>query len=143
MLRPEIRRWYGVKHRHLRSELIALLGPICQKCKREHPRINLAHLAHDVTDVERVTLLCPSCHAKYDARQRHAMTRRTLARRRGQLWFNAALEFAPFASWEIPELVRDAAIQQPLFPPSEPARARDDWQLTSAIAVSRFRCENM
>ena len=91
-------------------------GPICQKCKREHPRINLARLTHDATDVESVTLFCPSCHAKYDARQRHAMTRRTLARRRGQLWFNAALEYAPFAIWEIPEAVRDAAIQQPLFP---------------------------
>src|ERR1035441_4135084 len=96
MLRPEIRRWYGAKHRRRRSELIALLGPICQKCKREHPRINFAHLTHDATDVESVTLFCPSCHAKYDARQRHAMTRRTLARRRGQLWFNAALEYAPF-----------------------------------------------
>jgi hypothetical protein len=116
MLRPEMRRWYGAKHRRLRSELIERLGPICQNCKREHPKINLAHLTHDVTDVDSVTLLCPRCHAKHDARQRHAMTRRTLARRRGQLWFNAALEYAPFASWEIPESIRDAAIQQPLFP---------------------------
>ena len=50
MLRPEIRRWYGAKHKRLRSDLIALLGPICQKCKREHPRINLVHLTHDVTE---------------------------------------------------------------------------------------------
>jgi hypothetical protein len=87
-------------------------------CKREHPRINLAHLTHDVTDVESVTVLCPTCHAKYDAGQRYAMTRRTLARRRGQLWFNAALEYALFASWEIPESVHDAAIQLPLSLPS-------------------------
>jgi hypothetical protein len=118
MLRLAVRSWYGAKHKRLRSELIARLGRICQKCHQEHLRINLAHLSHDPSDADHVTLLCPSCHAKHDARQRHAMTRRTLARRYGQLWFNAALEFAPFASWEIPENVRDAATQLSLISPS-------------------------
>jgi hypothetical protein len=113
-LRREIRRFYGAAHRRLRSELIAQLGPACQKCKREHPRINLAHLTHDPTNMHIVTLLCPSCHAKYDAKQRHAMTRRTFARRRGQLWLTPALEYSAYTMWEIPEPVRDVATQLPL-----------------------------
>jgi hypothetical protein len=39
------------------------------------------------------------------------------ARRHGQLWFNAALEFAPFPVWEIPEAARDAATQLSLLLP--------------------------
>lgn len=110
-IRAEIRHLYGPAHRRLRAELIALLGPNCQKCKSAHSRINLAHLTHDPTNMKLVTLLCPSCHAKYDARQRHAMTRRTFARRSGQLWLTEGIEWAPFAAWEIPEPLRDRAIQ--------------------------------
>jgi len=114
-LRPEIRFLYGAAHRKLRAELIAIHGRTCTKCKRYHARVNLAHLTHDATNKTLVTLLCPSCHAKYDARQRHAMTRRTRAERRGQLWLTDALKYSPFAAWEIPEPVRDAAIQLPLL----------------------------
>jgi len=114
-IRAEIRHLYGAAHRRLRAELIALLGDACQKCKRPHSRLNLAHLTHDPTNMKLVTIFCPSCHAKYDARQRHAMTRRTIAKRRGQLWLTDAIEWAPFPSWEIPEPLRDAAIQRELF----------------------------
>jgi hypothetical protein len=114
-LRAEIRQHYGAAHRRLRAELIRQLGNHCLKCKKEHPHINLAHLTHDPTDRNRVTLLCPSCHAKFDAKQRHAMTRRTWARKRGQLWLSVGIEWAPYAMWEIPEPVRDQATQMAMF----------------------------
>jgi hypothetical protein len=114
-LRREIRKFYGLKHRKLRAQLIELLGNFCQRCKQPHPRLNLAHLKHDPTDTKSVTLLCPSCHARIDTPQRVAMTRRTRARRRGQLWLSLALEWAPYAGWEIPEHLRDAATQIALF----------------------------
>ena len=57
------------------------------------------------------------------------MTRRTLARRHGQLRFNAALEFAPFASWEIPE-----PFAMPL--PSDLCFRRCDQQLPFAIPAT-------
>jgi hypothetical protein len=40
--------------------------------------------------------MCPSCHSRNDTRQRVAMTRRTRARRYGQLWLSVELEFAPY-----------------------------------------------
>ena len=114
-LRAEIRFCYGAAHRKLRAALIEQLGPNCQKCKKPHPRINLAHLTHDSANMKLVDIaLVPRAHAKYDARQRHSMTRRTIARRSGQLWISEAVEWAPYASWEIPEPVRDRAIQVPL-----------------------------
>ena len=91
-IRAEIRGHYGAAHRRLRAALIDELGPRCQKCKRLHPRINLAHLTHDATNLVAVTLLCPSCHAKHDTHQRVAMTRRTRARRDGQMWLTPQVE---------------------------------------------------
>jgi len=37
------------------------------------------------------------------------MTRRTRARRSGQLWLTPELEYAPYASWMVPRRVLDAA----------------------------------
>jgi hypothetical protein len=56
-----------------------------------------------------VGAFCPSCHATVDAKQRHAMTRRTRSRRNGQLWLWDEVEWAPFAAWMIPRAVLERA----------------------------------
>jgi hypothetical protein len=40
-------------------------------------------------------VLCPSCHSKYATAQRIAMTRRTRARKHGQMWLTEEMEVAP------------------------------------------------
>src|SRR3982751_4441836 len=58
------------------------------------PYLNAAHLSHDPRDNVRVAVLCPACHSRHDTPQRIAMTRRTRARRSGQLWLLPEIEFA-------------------------------------------------
>jgi hypothetical protein len=53
------------------------------------------------------TILCPACHARHDTPQRVAMTRRTRARRAGQLWLTPELEYVPYASWMVTRRVLD------------------------------------
>lgn len=105
-LRPEVRRFYGAAHRAYRAQLIAIYGARCMSCGREGARyLNLAHIAHDPKSPELVSLWCPSCHARHDAPQVYAMSRRTRARRVGQLWLLPEIEWAPYASWMIPKAV--------------------------------------
>jgi len=102
-IRKEVRKYYGAKWRRFRETLIALFGERCMVCHIELARgINAAHKYHDPRDWTQVALMCPTCHATHDARQRYAMTRRTIARRRGQLWLLPAIEYAPYPLWEIP-----------------------------------------
>jgi hypothetical protein len=56
--------------------------------------LNVAHLSHDPADRLRVAVLCPSCHARHDTKQRIATTRRTRAQRHGQLWLSVDFELA-------------------------------------------------
>ncbi len=108
-LRPEVRKFYNAAWRRNRKLLIEALGNKCAMCSREHRAINQAHLSHDPKDGTRVALLCPSCHSRYDTRQRVAMTRRTRAKRAGQLWLSAEIQWAPFPAWMIPARVLKAA----------------------------------
>ncbi len=71
-------------------------GHACQRCGQPHRLLNVAHLSHDPADREFLAVLCPSCHAKNDTPQRIAMTRRTKADRRGQLWLSEEIRLAPF-----------------------------------------------
>jgi 5-methylcytosine-specific restriction endonuclease McrA len=95
-IRPEERKYYGARWRKLRLAALAAAGHVCQRCGRPHRLLNLAHLSHDAADPHSLMVLCPSCHAKNDTPQRVAMTRRTRARRRGQLWLTEELRLAPF-----------------------------------------------
>ena len=104
-IRPELRIYYRAAWRAQRRETIAILGSACIVCGVEHPRINLAHTNHDPRNGSLVALMCPTCHATHDAPQRYAMTRRTRARRHGQLWLLPEIEWAPFAGWMIPKRV--------------------------------------
>jgi hypothetical protein len=108
-IRRELRKFYGHAWRKSRARTLALLGNRCSRCTREHPRLNLAHLLHDPKRGDLVGAFCPSCHATVDARQRHAMTRRTRSRRNGQLWLWDEVEWAPFAAWMIPRAVLERA----------------------------------
>lgn len=105
-LRPELRPFYGAQHRAYRAKLIELLGARCMNCGRVCERyLNLAHTQHDPKSPELVALWCPSCHARHDAPHRCAVTRRTRAKRVGQLWLLPEIEYAPFATWMIPARV--------------------------------------
>ncbi len=97
-LRPEVRALYNTAaYRRERREFIkAAGGPYCSLCGKYDPRVNLAHLSHNPRDKWNRGLLCFPCHAKNDKHQRHAMTRRTLAKRCGQLWLGKDIELAPF-----------------------------------------------
>jgi hypothetical protein len=76
--------------------MLEVAGDVCQRCGKPHRLLNVAHLTHDPTDREFLAVLCPRCHAKNDTRQRIAMTRRTWAQRRGQLWLSEEIRLAPF-----------------------------------------------
>ncbi len=56
--------------------------------------LNIAHLSHDPADRLHLAVLCPSCHSRNDTPQRVAVTRRTLAYRREQMWLSRDLELA-------------------------------------------------
>lgn len=101
-------RFYGVEWRAYRAELIASHGSVCSVCRRQVPAyLNLAHLDHDQRN-SRVALLCIGCHNRHDAAHRLAIWRRNRAKRHGQLWLSAEIEWAPYPSWFVPTRVRAA-----------------------------------
>lgn len=115
-IRRELRKYYGASWQAFRLELIAELGSICQQCGIELARgINGAHTGHDPRDRSSVRLMCPGCHAAHDAGHRLAIMRRTRARKAGQLWLLPEMEWAPFASFEIPGWIHDRLAQLRLF----------------------------
>ena len=95
-IRVEDRKYYNASWRKLRLAALKAAGNVCQRCGRAHRLLNLAHLSHDPADQHSLMVLCPSCHAKNDTPQRIAMTRRTRAKRRGQLWLSEEVKMAPF-----------------------------------------------
>ena len=95
-IRAEYRKYYGARWRKLRRVALAGAGDRCQHCHQPHRLLNVAHLTHDPADHSTLAVLCPSCHAIHDTPQRIAMTRRTRARKHGQLWLSEELEIAPF-----------------------------------------------
>ena len=109
-LRAECRRYYSSSWRRARPARLAAAGQRCQKCQRRHPHLNIAHLSHDPTSRLDLAVLCPSCHAKNDARQRLAMTRRTRAARCGQLWLWKELQWAPYPVWAWPGGLQQLAL---------------------------------
>jgi hypothetical protein len=96
-IRPELRHFYAGDWRRYRLAVIAAHGTKCSRCGRDVPKyLNFCHLSHDPRNVVRIAPMCASCHSRNDAKQRFAMTRRTWARRRGQLWLLPEIEFAPY-----------------------------------------------
>jgi hypothetical protein len=93
-IRPEYRRFYRADWRRLRLELLERAGNRCEACHAPHRMLNVAHLSHDPADRLRLAVLCPSCHSRNDTPRRLAVTRRTLALRRGQLWLSRDMELA-------------------------------------------------
>lgn len=116
-LRPEHREYYRAEWRAFRLELIAAAGGgICSVCGVELAQgINGAHQDHDPKNKQSVCLMCPSCHAHHDAPHRIAIMRRRKAEATGQLWLLPELQWAPFASWEIPGWIYDRMTQLKLF----------------------------
>lgn len=115
-IRAEHRQYYGPVWRAYRLQLIEARGEACEKCKIVLAAgINGAHEDHDPRNDASVHLWCPSCHARHDARHRIAIMRRRRAREARQLWLLPELEWAPFASWEIPGWVWDRMNQLHLF----------------------------
>ena len=104
--RPEIRHFYGARWRRMRRIALGDRGLMpgnlaCDHCGRPHPRLNWAHLAGDPRIAGPMGWLCPRCHSRHDTPFRVAATRRTRARRCGQLWLLPELEYAnlPLALW--------------------------------------------
>jgi 5-methylcytosine-specific restriction endonuclease McrA len=95
-IRAENRRYYNARWRKFRLAVLDRDGHACQRCGRPHRLLNVAHLTHDPADRRFLAALCPSCHSRNDTPQRIAMTRRTWAQRRGQLWLSEELRLAPF-----------------------------------------------
>jgi hypothetical protein len=95
-IRPDSRKYYDARWRRFRLSMLEAAGNACQRCGNPHRLLNVAHLTHDPTDREFLAVLCPSCHARNDTHQRIAMTRRTWAKRSGQLWLNEEIRLAPF-----------------------------------------------
>lgn len=116
-LRAEHRQFYGPAWRRYRLQLIEEAGgDICSVCGIELAEgINGAHTDHDPKNNASVKLMCPSCHATHDAPHRIAIMRRRKAASTGQQWLLPELEWAPFASWEIPGWVFDRMRQMRLF----------------------------
>lgn len=116
-IRKEHRQYYGASWKKFRLALIeAAGGEFCSKCGIELAQgINGAHLDHDPRNPASVVLMCPSCHAAHDSRHCLAIMRRRRAASQGQAWLLPELEWAPFASWEIPGWIYDRMIQLRLF----------------------------
>ncbi|MFN7996282.1 MAG: hypothetical protein U0Q18_21905 [Bryobacteraceae bacterium] len=94
-IRPEYRKYYDARWRRFRLSMLEAAGNVCQMCRKQHRLLNVAHLSPDPADRTSLTVLCPSCHSKSNAAQRVALSRRTRASKRGQLWLSAELEVAP------------------------------------------------
>ena len=77
------------------NDVQPILEKHCQMCHRPHRLLNVAHLSADPADRTTLTVLCPSCHSRRNAAHRNAITRRTRARKRGQMWLTDELEVAP------------------------------------------------
>lgn len=116
-LRREHRKYYRSQWQQFRLELIEQAGgEICSQCGIELAQgINGAHLDHDPRNAASVVLMCPGCHAIHDTPHRIAIMRRRKAAATGQAWLSPEFEWAPYASWEIPERVYDLIRQIPLF----------------------------
>jgi len=105
-IRPEYRQFYDARWRKFRVIALHAAGNVCERCGKPHRLLNVAHLSHDPANRLWVAVLCPSCHAKNDTPQRVAMTRRTRARRRGQLWLTEEIRLSPFPMRTWPVQVR-------------------------------------
>ena len=105
-MRAENRKYYDARWRKFRLILVEGAGKVCQRCGKPHRLLNVAHLSHDPRDQKLLAVLCPSCHAKNDTPQRIAMTRRTWAQRRGQLWLSEEIRLAPFPLRDWPAELR-------------------------------------
>ena len=116
-LRAEHRKYYRRAWQAYRLQLIAEAGgAICSRCGVELAQgINGAHQDHDPRNHASAVLMCPSCHARHDAPHRIAIMRRRKAEANGQGWLLPELEWAPYASWEIPGWIYDRLIQMRLF----------------------------
>jgi hypothetical protein len=90
----------------------------CDRCQIEHPMINWCHLSGDPRLPGKMGWLCPSCHGRNDTPQRVLVTRRTRARKHGQLWLTPDLEYAhlPMILWPARVIRRiEDENQLPLF----------------------------
>lgn len=115
-IREAHRRYYGREFKNYRLELIGQQGQVCKPCGIELAQgINAAHTDHNPRNLKSIVLMCPSCHATHDAGHRVAIMRRNRSKENGQLWLLPELEWAPFASWEIPGWVWDRLTQMRLF----------------------------
>jgi hypothetical protein len=95
-IRPDNRKFYDARWKKFRIAALEAAGHVCQRCGKPHRLLNVAHLSHDPADRKAIAVLCPSCHSKNDTPQRIAMTRRTRAQNRGQLWLTDEMRLAPF-----------------------------------------------
>jgi hypothetical protein len=101
-LRREMRPLYGARWRRKRSLALAARGTCrCDNCGKFHSMINWAHASGDPRIPGRMLWLCPSCHGVHDTPFRIAVTRRTRARRSGQLWLAPEIEYGhlPVSLW--------------------------------------------
>ena len=92
----ENKRFYDARWRKFRLACLEAAGNVCERCGKSHRLLNVAHLSHDPADHRSLAVLCPSCHSKNDTPQRVAMTRRTRALKRGQLWLSDEIRLAPY-----------------------------------------------
>ncbi len=113
-IRLDNRKYYDARWRKFRLAMLDAAGNKCQRCGKAHRLLNVAHLSHDPADKQSLAVLCPSCHSKNDTPQRIAMTRRTRANRRGQLWLSDEIRLAPYPVRTWPMALR----QMDLFGPS-------------------------
>jgi len=95
-IRGDNRKYYDSRWRRFRLAVLEAAGNVCQRCGKPHRLLNVAHLSHDPADRKSLAVLCPSCHARNDTPQRIAMTRRTRAQKRGQLWLTEEIRLSPF-----------------------------------------------
>ncbi|HLK62677.1 MAG TPA: hypothetical protein VKU19_04530 [Bryobacteraceae bacterium] len=95
-IRFDNRKYYDARWRKFRLAMLDSVGNVCERCKKPHRLLNVAHLNHDPADKRFLAVLCPSCHSRNDTGQRIAMTRRTWAQRRGQLWLSDEIRLAPY-----------------------------------------------
>lgn len=77
--------------------------------------INAAHTDHNPANRKSVVLLCPSCHARHDAKHRLAIMRRSQAKKVGQQWLFPEVQWEPFAAIDIPGRIYDRIKQLGLF----------------------------